>query len=314
MIRKTNATDATAALLLPPSLDMVSVPRDGHCMFHALAISVPSFGFTHEEVREKIVAHIIHNWEHRTTFYCEWIHAKHPFETVETYKNRMLGIQKDWGDEPEIVAAASIFQTIIQTLEYVEGASALTSTIIECPGTIPQEVPGIRILRVGRNHYHTGILPILLQPAYLYQRTANIWLSLHTVFAKVVVASQNTTSNTIIDDTSEDIDANPDRQEVLQLGAFITNLLSVGEGTHDASSVNAVVGAASTATIVNEREVAVETHKKRKNFTNDTPYFDSATTMPHTLIVVVKGPYKLDLQITSQLKGLRCQLYPQILQ
>jgi hypothetical protein len=121
---------------------------------------------------------------------------------METYEKRILGRQKDWGDEPELVAAASIFQTSIQILEYVEDASALTSTIIECPGTIPQEEPGSRILRVGRNHYHAGSLTMPIQPAILDLATKlKLCSFFHTVFNKVAVAMHNILPDTFGDTT-----------------------------------------------------------------------------------------------------------------
>jgi hypothetical protein len=212
-------------------------------MFHALAISVPSFALTHEDIREKIVAHIIRNWNNKTTTYCEWIQAKYPTQTAETYKNRMLGKLKDWGDEPELVAAASIFETTIEILEYVDGAAALTSTIIDCPGTAPQEVPGIRLLRVGRNHYHAGILFCVAQPPSLDERTSYKCLSMRTVLTKVGVDLQSTTAISTGDEKRTEVNANEERQELLELGDFISNLQSVVEGSQHGTPMNAVVGA-----------------------------------------------------------------------
>ncbi len=60
-VRNCTVTDAAAASLLPSSLEMISVPRDGHCMFHALAMSMPSAALTHVEVCGRIVAHVIQN-------------------------------------------------------------------------------------------------------------------------------------------------------------------------------------------------------------------------------------------------------------
>jgi hypothetical protein len=108
-------------------------------------------------------------------------------------------------------------------------------------------------------------------------------LSLRTVLTKVGVDLRNTTSHTTGDETSDEIHVNVDRQELLELEAFISNLQSVGEGSQGASSVNAVVGAGSTATLGSEEAVVVQTHKKRKNFTNDPPYFDNDTSTPDTL-------------------------------
>ena len=283
MARKSTATDATAASLLPTTLDMVTVPRDGNCMFHALAISVASFALTHEDIREKIVAHIIRNWNNNTTMYCEWIQAKYPSQTAETYKNRMLGKLKDWGDEPELVAAASIFETTIEILEYIDGAAALTSTIIDCPGTAPQEVPGIRLLRVGRNHYHAGILYCVAQPPSLDERTSYKCLSMRTVLTKVGVDLQSTTAISTGDEKRTEVNANEERQELLELGDFISNLQSVVEGSQHGTPMNAVVGAARTATVSNDRELVRQTQKKRKKITSSTPYFGNDTTTLHSL-------------------------------
>ncbi len=150
--------DAAARSLLPPDLDMSFVPRDGNCMFHALARSVPSTGLTHVLVRERIVEHVLNNWNDHTISYKVWICNTHKNETPETYKLRMLGRCKDWGDYPELVAAASIFQMKIAVLEYVEDATDLACTTIDASGLTNDEAPRIFLIRVGLNHYHAGTL------------------------------------------------------------------------------------------------------------------------------------------------------------
>jgi len=88
--------------------------------------------------------------------YAEWIRYEHPNETPVTYKRRMLGRSKDWGDHPELVAAAEHYGHHIVVLEYAQDATSFREIIVHIPKVEFQNAPRIILIRVGRNHYHAG--------------------------------------------------------------------------------------------------------------------------------------------------------------
>jgi hypothetical protein len=148
--------DAGARALLPPAHRLVSVPRDGHCMFRALAICLSHLATNHHAIRKTIITHILGNWENSVVSYAEWIRYEHPNETPVTYKRRMLGRSKDWGDHPELVAAAEHYGHHVVVLEYAQDATSFREIIVHIPKVEFQNAPRIILIRVGRNHYHAG--------------------------------------------------------------------------------------------------------------------------------------------------------------
>jgi hypothetical protein len=144
--------------LLDPSLRLLLVPRDGNCMFRALAHCLGGC-ISHGVVRRDLVAHVVTFWNSNENEFGEFVRIAHADETVETYKKRLLGRGKDWGDYPELVAAAILYQHHIQVLELVDTEQPLSSMKIEVPGLLDDEAPTIHIVRVGQNHYHAGIKP-----------------------------------------------------------------------------------------------------------------------------------------------------------
>ena len=150
--------DKAVRSLLDPSLRLLLVPRDGNCMFRALAHCLGGC-ISHGEVRRDLVTHVVTFWNSNENEFGEFVRIAHADETVETYKKRMLGRGKDWGDYPELVAAAVLYQHHIQVLELVDTEQPLSSITIEVPGLLDDEAPTIHIVRVGQNHYHAGIKP-----------------------------------------------------------------------------------------------------------------------------------------------------------
>jgi hypothetical protein len=125
-------------------------------MFRALAHCLGGC-ISHGEVRRDLVAHVVTFWNSKENEFGEFVRIAHADETVETYKKRMLGCEKDWGDNPELVAAAVLYQHHIQVLELVDPELPLSSMKIELPGLLEDEAPTIHIVRVDQNHYHAGL-------------------------------------------------------------------------------------------------------------------------------------------------------------
>ncbi len=150
--------DAAARSLLPPNLEMIPVPRDGNCMFHALVIGSPQAGLHHMNLRQRIVAHVIQHWDDTATMYGEAVRSKFPQETCVTYQARMLGRKRNGGDYPELVAAACLLDTSIVIINHVHGNDALTRSVIHKPScdAVSDSERCIHLLRVGENHYHGG--------------------------------------------------------------------------------------------------------------------------------------------------------------
>jgi hypothetical protein len=139
---------------------MILVPRDGHCMFRAIGLGLlHSQDCTHDEIRQKIINHFTSKWDNKDVPYAEWIRHVHANETQETYVRRMFGTKKDWGDHPELVVAAELFQHHVVVYEYVHDVPSLTETFINIPGVESEQAPKIMVIRVGKNHYHAGKIP-----------------------------------------------------------------------------------------------------------------------------------------------------------
>ena len=122
-------TDAAAKTLLPPTHRLIHVPRDGHCLFRALGICMPQLASDHQMIRSAIVSHITSHWENTVVPYGLWIRHVYPNETTKTYTHRMEGRRKDYGDYPELVAAADLFQHHVVVLEYVTDSTCFHEII-----------------------------------------------------------------------------------------------------------------------------------------------------------------------------------------
>jgi hypothetical protein len=84
------------------------VQRDSHCLFKALIVCMQVTELSHWDLRKKIVDFVLLHWEHPDTEFATFIRSEHENEIPHTYRERMLGAQKDWGDFPEILAAARV--------------------------------------------------------------------------------------------------------------------------------------------------------------------------------------------------------------
>jgi hypothetical protein len=155
-ISKNAIEDETVRSLLPPNMDLQLVSRDEHCMFRALAISAPFAKMSHIQLRAAIVEHVVINWDDTTDMYAEWVRIMHKNETIETYKERMLGPLKCRGHFPELCAAAAILQRHIEIFEYVPGETSLKWEEIVAPGNQTIHGPNLQLVRIGDDHYHVG--------------------------------------------------------------------------------------------------------------------------------------------------------------
>jgi hypothetical protein len=107
------------------------------------------------------------NWHGDEVEFGDWVQIANPGDTTaNAYKARMLPPSRDWGDYPELVAAASIYQHHIMILEYIADENRIQPILVEVPGKEDEEAPTIHLARVGRNHYHAGI------PVALHSRNA----------------------------------------------------------------------------------------------------------------------------------------------
>jgi hypothetical protein len=88
--------------------------------------------------------------------YGQWIGHVYRNETTKTYTHRMEGPKKDYGDYPELVAAAELFQHHVVVLEYVTDSTCFHEIIVDIPGVDFEKGPKIIMIRVGGNHYHAG--------------------------------------------------------------------------------------------------------------------------------------------------------------
>ena len=160
--------DTGARALLPPTYRFVSVPRDGHCMFRALAICLSHLATDHHTIRKTIINHVLCNWGNLVVPYGEWIQHEHPNETPVTYKHRMLGRSQDWGDHPELVAATEHYGHHIVVFEYAQDIASFREVVVLIPGVELQNAPRIMLIRVGHNHYHAGNCTIRTFHNYLH--------------------------------------------------------------------------------------------------------------------------------------------------
>ena len=172
------AQDKAVRSMLDASLKLRVVTRDGNCMFRALAYCYGRLGWTHATIRKDVVDHVVSNWNSSQQPFGEYVRVEHPDETSTTYHARMLGRGKDWGDYPELVAAAMIYQRHINVLQLEDREGQLSSMTIEIPGVSLDEAPTVVIVRVGHNHYHAGTNA---QPTLLRQIPDDYYLAFFAV-------------------------------------------------------------------------------------------------------------------------------------
>ena len=117
---------------------------------------MPQLASNHQMIRSAIVSHITSHWEDTVVPYGQWIGHVYRNETTKTYTHRMEGPKKDYGDYPELVAAAELFQHHVVVLEYVTDSTCFHEIIVDIPGVDFEKGPKIIMIRVGGNHYHAG--------------------------------------------------------------------------------------------------------------------------------------------------------------
>jgi hypothetical protein len=111
--------DNAVRTLLPACQWLSLVPRDGHCLFRALARCF-GLGLSHVQIRCELVEFVAANWHGDEVEFGDWVQIANPGDTTaNAYKARMLPPSRDWGDYSELVAAASIYQHHIMILEYI---------------------------------------------------------------------------------------------------------------------------------------------------------------------------------------------------
>jgi hypothetical protein len=149
--------DIAVRTLLPASQRLSLVPRDGHCLFRALALCF-GLGQSHVQLRGELVEFVAKNWHGEELEFAEWTSIANPGDTTaDFYKVRMLPPSRQWGDYSEIEAAAAIYQHHIVILEYIADENRLHPILVEVPGKEDEEAPTIHLARVGQNHFHAGI-------------------------------------------------------------------------------------------------------------------------------------------------------------
>ena len=130
------------------------VPRDGNCMFNALAICYG--GVTSPDaIRQAAVTYVVAHWDDQEFPFGEFVRNVHPDETTETYTRRLGGRGKDWGDYPELVAAANVYRHHLYILDLDTNATTLTTHYIEAEDLLRNATTHY-VVRVGDNHYHAG--------------------------------------------------------------------------------------------------------------------------------------------------------------
>jgi hypothetical protein len=149
--------DAEAQTLLPAHLVLHPIPRDGNCLFHALLACCGRTDMSHWDLRKQIVEHVISMWNDTQVTYATWIRFDYPSETPDTYRDRLLGRTKDWGDFAEIVAASTVLDTDIEIHAFKPGCLTLDTTPISTNDAGINTNEKIHLLRVNHSHYHALI-------------------------------------------------------------------------------------------------------------------------------------------------------------
>jgi hypothetical protein len=149
--------DAEAQLLLPTHLILHNIPRDGNCLFRALLACLCRKDISHWDLRKEIVDHVVSMWDDTQVTYASWIRYEYPSETPNTYRARLLGRTKDWGDLAEIVAASTVLERDIVIHAFTPGGQTLTTTPISTNDVGPRPNEKIHLLRVNQSHYHALI-------------------------------------------------------------------------------------------------------------------------------------------------------------
>jgi hypothetical protein len=103
------------------------------------------------------VEHVISLWDDTQVTYATWIRFDFPSETPESYRERLLGRNKDRGDFPEIVAASTLLQRDIEIHDYKPGGDTLDCTLISTDDEAICTNDKIFLLRVNEAHYHALI-------------------------------------------------------------------------------------------------------------------------------------------------------------
>jgi exonuclease III len=132
-------------LLRDKGLHMKDTKRDGHCLFTSVAELI-QHSMTRDELRKRAVEYVLEHFEH----FKEHLASREP----KPYMNReeyRVGLQKDQGDEPELVALGHISKRKIILHELDEVHHRLHSfTAAE-----PEDNEGvIHLVRVMGNHFH----------------------------------------------------------------------------------------------------------------------------------------------------------------
>ena len=123
---------------------------------------------SHWELRKEIVEFVVSHWQDPDPDFASLVRVQHATETVETYRERMLGKKKDWGAYPEILAAARMLCKHVVIFSYnpdlnidenydedVEMVNGLTSLFISSGQTRKLKVADtLHLLRIGDNHFH----------------------------------------------------------------------------------------------------------------------------------------------------------------
>jgi hypothetical protein len=147
--------DNAAMSLLHADKKLVLVPRDGNCMFNALAICYGGL-ISPAAIRQEAVNYVVTHWENPEFPCCDFVRGQHPDESTESYTRRLLGSAKDWGDYPELVAAANVYRHHLYILDLERNATNLRAHWVEAEGLDGSNARAHFVVRVGDNHYHAG--------------------------------------------------------------------------------------------------------------------------------------------------------------
>ena len=147
--------DNAAMCLLHADKRLVLVPRDGNCMFSALAICYGGL-ISSSAIRQEAVNYVVAHWKDPDFPFCTFVQGQHPDETIESYTRRLLGPGKDWGDYPELVAAANVYRHHLYILDLELNATNLRAHYVEAEGLKASAARTYFVVRVGDNHYHAG--------------------------------------------------------------------------------------------------------------------------------------------------------------
>ena len=146
--------DNVALSLLHADKTLVFVPRDGNCMFNALAICYGG-ATSPAAIRQAAVTYVVGHWDDPEFPFGEFVRNVHPNETTDTYTHRLGGPGKDWGDYPELVAAANVYRHHLYILDLDPDATTLNTHYIEAEDLQANATTHF-VVRVGDNHYHAG--------------------------------------------------------------------------------------------------------------------------------------------------------------